>query len=231
MSKEEIENKLYEEDLTLEELLELKEEMKKHSFSDSDYEDVDEMITDSIEVLDTSEIKELKNKYSKYDTSLFDKVIYMREICKNKLIEDMTKEELEYILYEEELSAVDILRVYTCMKKYDFSDFDYKHLNNIFEDSIYDMSLYDLKRVRNESYKYKCDTSIINKYIDRFKSNNKLPIGRILFLGILGGLLSGSKGKKITPWEVDNVGREGYEDFNFEEEDLEEDDFHYEDID
>jgi hypothetical protein len=246
MTKEDIEEKLFNDDLNLEELLPLKEEMKKHSFSNSDLQYIDELILEKIDLIeDINTIKELKNKYSNFDTSLFDIVINRRELLKTKEIEKMTKDEIEY-LYENELHNFDIVnyfRLLTVMKKYKFSRDDLNYIIELIKDEIdsieykdyYDL-LSKLNNIKMHCFKYRCDTSILNKYIDYVKKKNKsgVSFGKILFwtaIGALGDSVThNNPDGSLMSWEVDAV-KNGYESFNFEEEELEEDDYYSDDLD
>lgn len=143
-------------------------------------------------------------------------------------IEKMNKKQLEYLLYEESLDAVDSLRLYTCMKKEDFSKDDLLYAIDIIEDNIDDKSIEELEEIKKESLKYNCDIRIIDKYIKYLKGlekkrkpKRKSVLGKILFWSLIDKL-----GNSNT-----SLFDEGYEDFNFEEEELEDDDFHFDDLD
>ena len=238
--KENIENLLYNGDLNLDELIGLKEDMKEYEFKDSDMEYVDELILEQIDLIeDLNEIIKLKDRY-KSNSNLFDKVINKRNILNIKAIEDMNKEELEYILYDCELSVVDLLRLFTCMKKYDFNDFANETVKDYLKESIEDKELDELKEIRKEALKYNVDTKILDDYIKaalskKYKRNKKSGVSLSKAL-LMSFLLSDTKGANysdsdLMPWEEDTVKNGGYEPFNFEEENLEEDDFYYDDLD
>ena len=240
MNKEELENMLYNEELDLERLLELKDKMKSFDFSDSDFEYADELILEKIDLLDNvEEIKELKNKYSNYDTSLFDKIINRRELLKNKEIEKMSREELKYIYENEELDLIDLFRLYTCMKKNNFKKEDLNYVIELIKDEIdvieykdYHDLLDKLDNIKINCYKYKCDVSILNKYIDYVKKKTKsgISIGKILFWTAIGAIGNNkTNDSSLMSWEEDTIKNNGYESYNFEEEELEEDDYYYED--
>ena len=238
--KENIENLLYNGDLNLDELIGLKEDMKEYEFKDSDMEYVDELILEQIDLIeDLNEIIKLKDRY-KSNSNLFDKVINKRNILNIKAIEDMNKEELEYILYDCELSVVDLLRLFTCMKKYDFNDFANETVKDYLKESIEDKELDELKEIRKEALKYNADTKLLDDYIKaalskKYKRNKKSGVSLSKAL-LMSFLLSDTKGanhsdSELMPWEEDAVKDGGYEPFNFEEENLEEDDFYYDDLD
>ena len=242
MNKEELENMLYNEELDLERLLELKDKMKSFDFSDSDFEYVDELILEKIDLIDSvEEIKELKNKYINYDNSLFDKIINRRELLKNKEIEEMSREELEYIYENEELNLVDLFRLYTRMKKNNFKKEDLNYVIELIKDEIeaieykdYHDLLDKLDNIKIDCLKYKCDVSILNKYIDYVKKKTKsgISIGKILFWSAIGAIGNNkTNDSSLMTWEEDAIKNNGYESFNFEEEELEEDDYYSDDLD
>ncbi len=242
MNKEELENMLYNEELDLERLLELKDKMKSFDFSDSDFEYVDELIHEKIDLINNvEEIKGLKNKYSNYDTSLFDKIINRRELLKNKEIEKMSREELEYIYENEELNLVDLFRLYTCMKKNNFKKEDLNYVIDLIKDEIDSIEYKDyhdlldkLDNIKMNCYKYKCDVSILNKYIDYVKKKTKsgISIGKILFWTAIGAIGNNkTNNSSLMPWEEDAIKNNGYKSYNFEEEELEEDDYYSDDLD
>ena len=242
MDKEELEKLLYDGDLDLKSLLKLKESMKKFDFSDSDYEYVDDLIIEQIELIDdVNEIKTLKDKYSEYDVSLFDQVIDKKELLKIKELEEMTKEEIQYI-YDNELHSFDVVmffRLLTVIRKYNFSNDDTNYIIELIKDKIEDIDYVDnndllnkLNRIKINCFKYKCDTSILDNYIENVKKNTKkgIGIGKLLLWGALGLAGKSHKNSK-TPlsWEEYSVMNGGYEPFNFEEEELEDDDYYFED--
>lgn len=83
------------------------------------------------------------------------------------------------------------------------------------------------KRVKN-ALKEGIHESIENR---RRNKRYRKMIRRAIFSGFFSGLLGSSKGSNpdINPWEQDYIDKGDYEPYQFEEEDLEEDDFYNED--
>lgn len=248
MNKEKIEYKLYEEDLNLEELLKLKKNMEQYDFSNSDMEYVDDLIKEQIDLIsDINTIRKLKEKYEQYnyDLTFFDKAIYMSNLLKTKAIENMTKEELEYIYEKEELDILSLLRLYTSMKQYDFDEFDIGCVRDEIKEKIEDLletdkSISKLKQIKHKSLLYKCDTELIDKYLAMDKKNkkeNKRMFKKAAILGLVSGLIDNasssneesSSNMDLMTWEEDLVNKQEYEPYHFEEEEMDEDDFYYED--
>ncbi len=83
-------------------------------------------------------------------------------------------------------------------------------------------------------YKYKCDVSILNKYIDYVKKKTKsgISIGKILFWTAIGAIGNNkTNDSSLMSWEEDAIKNNGYKSYNFEEEELEEDDYYSDDLD
>ena len=161
-------------------------------------------------------------------------------------IEKLNKESLEYILYEKDLSIVDLFRVYTCMKKYDFDEFDYQTVIDYIDDSLAVLEYTDyndlykqLNAIKRECFKYRCDVSILNKYIDYVKEEKRIfkkgTISKIIFYALLSSLGSSTNTKKssndLMQWEREEILNGNYSSFNFEEQELEDDDFYFDDLD
>ncbi len=240
MTKEEIEEKLYDEDLSLDELFVLKDKMKQYDFSMGDLEYLDELIIEEIDLIDDiNKIKELKDKYN---SPLFDEVINKRELLKTKEIENMTREEIDYI-FDNELHDFDIVqffRLLTVMIKNKYPKEDINYIIELIKDEIdsieykdyYDL-LGKLKIIRIKCLKYRCNVEILNRYIKYVKNKTKsgISIGKILFWVAIGaiGENNSPSDNTLMSWEEDAIKNDGYEPYNFEEEELEEDDFYYED--
>ena len=235
LSKEKLEDLLYNGDLELDELIELKKNMNNFDFNESEKEYINEQILDKIDIIDdVNEIIKLKEKY-KSNSDLFDKIINQRNLINIKEIEDMNKEELEILLYDGDLNAVELLRLYSCMKKYEFDNFDYGTIIDYLREAIEGKDINELAKIKKEAKKYKCDTSIIDKYAKyilskKYDKRGKIKVGKVLFWSLIAGMIS--EGKQIDntlmPWEKEAM-NDGYEPFNFEEELLEEDDYYFED--
>lgn len=108
-----------------------------------------------------------------------------------------------------------------------------------------------LMKAKLELMKEGKDTSVIDKAIEERKRRDKIlrinnerranqegknskMKGRALLCGLIDGLSSGIKSNDVIDnnlmsWEEDAIKNDGYESHNFEEEELEEDDYYFED--
>lgn len=235
--KETIKELLYDGDLDLKELINLKEDMKEYEFKDSDMKYVDELILEQIDLVeDLNKIIKLKEKY-KSESDLFDKIIHQRNLINIKEIEDMDQEELEILLYDGDLNTVELLRLYSCMQKYNFDKFDYGTILDYLKEAIEDKNINELAKIKKEAKKYKCDTSIIDKYAKyilskKYDRRGRIKVGKVLFWSLIAGMIGEGKhiDNTLMPWEKEAINN-GYEPFNFEEELLEEDDYYFDDLD
>ena len=125
-------------------------------------------------------------------------------------------------------------------------------IEDFLDDFIADMPLEVLEEVRKQDIAAGEDTEIIDKAIRERKRRDEIIRQeqerqeaeqkkwkkihrRAALYGLLNGL-SNSKSNKdsidtdnLMPWEEDLVKKKEYEPYHFEEEDMEEDDFYYED--
>lgn len=258
MTKHSLETKLYDGDLSLDELMKLREDMHKYDFSDYDYRYANELIADEIDdIEDVNELILLRNKYklSGYDVELFDYAIDLKNVIHNKAIEDMDIDELTYVYENEDLELVDLIRLYTCMKRYNFSSDDIENIefqirneiNDIDDDtSSYEEYLDRLNKVSKECSKYDCDMYILEKEIYDTKEiikaeDEKEPhiglfgLGLAAFTGIASGFVESvnnyhpNNEDYLMDWERDLVNQGEYTEDQFEEEEMDEDDYYRED--
>ena len=122
--------------------------------------------------------------------------------------------------------------------------FDDSVLTNRIDEMLVNLDMEVLIKAKYELLKEHGDTSIIDKAINEKKRREALNKRRVILQqkaekrnrkmlrrDFLLGLLSGTKtsdSNDLYPWENDAL-NDGYEPHNFEEEELEEDDFYYED--
>ena len=106
-------------------------------------------------------------------------------------------------------------------------------LDNI-DEKLVSMDLDTLLQIQAELKRNNEDTELIDKAIKKKKEfmeseekKNKLTFGQFLF-GVYAGIKTSPKRKNK---QEDDLKKDGYESWNFEEEELEEDDYHYDDLD
>ena len=113
------------------------------------------------------------------------------------------------------------------------------------DDTLASLDINTLEKVREELIKKGEDTELIDKAIIERKRRDEIikeknkehdkemrKLSRMALLsGLFGGLISknSNSSSDLMSWEEDAIKNDGYKDYNFEEEELEEDDFYYED--
>ncbi len=125
--------------------------------------------------------------------------------------------------------------------------FDDSKLFDAIDDKLSDIDLKTLYQVKEKLNESNDDTELIDKAIvnrkkkdkqirKQEKEENRLTFGQIL-LGTFLGLSSGKKNKVdkqtdyLMPWEKEKVNKGNYDVWNFEEEELEDDDYYNDDLD
>ena len=119
-----IEHKIYDEELSLEELIDIRSKYKEYELSKSDIDYLDEMINDEIDILDTlQELEEYKEKLSNNNlsTDYINKVINRSYNITLSKIDNMDKEDIEYLIDNGDLDIEKLLRVMYNTKKYNIS--------------------------------------------------------------------------------------------------------------
>ena len=133
-------------------------------------------------------------------------------------IEKMNKEKLEYLLFEKELNTVDLLRVQTSLRKYKVDKDIIIYNKELINESIEDLKIDELLKIKKEAIKYKVKTKDIDIAINKIKKGKKPHFTNLFLLG----LIHSKKAK-----DNNQINNDGY----YEEEEMDEDDFHYEDLD
>lgn len=123
-----------------------------------------------------------------------------------------------------------------------------KILDNV-DETLANIDASQLKYLKEKFEENNDDTEIIDKALKERLRRDKIAeelkrkkekeerkqMRRTLFWGIARGLSSNQTNKNnysdLMPWEQDEINNKNYETFNFEEEEMEEDDFYYEDLD
>ena len=137
----------------------------------------------------------------------------------------MNKDELEDLIYNEDLDIDTWIDVINKMKDYDFDNFDYDAAYNYLNEEIEEVTdIKCLKNIYNKMKKYKLNTSFIKKLINKIEEENKPLINKkLLVKGAISSVLF-----NINNHPLESI-NDDYEPFQYEEEELEEDDYYYED--
>ncbi len=163
-----IQDKIYKEDITIDELIELKLLMNDYSFDKSDLEYVDDRINTFIE--ETEKIEDLNNIYlklkeNKLSTETCSRMIRRLKGINENDVSSLDKNDLEYFLYNTEDLNV-LLAIKANMNKYDFEKEDYEYITGFINDII--DSIIDVKKLKDIKQKmksYKLDLTYINEAI------------------------------------------------------------------
>ena len=119
--------------------------------------------------------------------------------------------------------------------------FDDSKLFNEIDNRLSNLDLLTLEKAKKELSKENKSTEIVDKAIkerkrkDYIKEKQEKNYNKMLRKALFWGLVSGLAGGKSTPsdelmpWEREAILNGDYSNYNFEEEELEEDDFYYED--
>lgn len=252
-SMQEIENLLWEEELNLEQIIDIKKELRDYNLVISDADYLEELLHDCLDCVDTlEELKKIREVFvsENFDTHYVDKLIKRKSPITNDELDLLDKDDLEYYIYdgEEHLDLEGLLRVKYNSSKYDYDDFTLEGLDKEIEEEISCIEDIDeLERIKKVMIDYEFDIDYISKMIYNLKRRNKEirmqnekqnKMERELyrnafFSGLFSGLFSSGHKKKNTsylmPWESDLVKKGDYDSWSFEEEELDEDDYYYED--
>lgn len=170
----EIKNIIYDESPDLNILLNILPEMITLNFNKFDIEYVTDMINEYLDEIETiNQLEEIKYKMenlnlnTKYVDKLIDRKI---PITIDKIIK-MDKEDLEYIIYDEDLTIDQWIVVISRMNKFNFnkSDYDiaYDYLNELIEE-IEDIKI--LNEIKEKMLKENLDIKFIDKLIKNIKN-------------------------------------------------------------
>lgn len=171
--KTQIENIIYDGSPDLNELLNIRCEMTNLNFSKSDIDYVNDMINENLDEIETiNQLLEIKNKMEKLNlnTKYIDKLIERTKPITINKINQMDKDDLEYIIYDEDLTIEQWIASISRMKKFDFSksDYDtaYDYLNELLEE------IDDIKEL-NEIKAKMIEENLNIHYIEKLISNIK----------------------------------------------------------
>lgn len=193
-------------------------------------------------------LKEMSNKFDKDNDYKLIGLVHDSYYHLNNIIDDYNKL-IDYV--NEGKVAIENKEIDEISYTFTIDD------SNIFDyldETFANVDISILEKVRQENIKNNEDTEIIDKAIKERKRRDEEIIKekkqeeleerkwrkryrRATFFGLLSGIFDGFNNKStsygnpdyLMPWEKDLTNKGEYEYFNFEEDELEEDDFYYED--
>lgn len=202
------------------ELIDALNEKEKYEFSKDIISDIEEQIDYKIEESESLvELYKIKQKQKEYnmDTSLVERMIKRKKPLIDEDIETLDTEEIEYYIYDGFDSLTpnqrELLLNKAKISKINISDIEY-----LIE------QIEELKESEKEQEEYNETTDYIstNNYIEEPK--NKVTLGDVIIANSIYSMLNEKEEKKES---ISN----DYEPYQFEEEELEDDDYYFEDPD
>lgn len=209
-----------EEKLNALELIDALNEKEKYEFSKDIISDIEEQIDYKIEESESLvELYKIKQKQKEYnmDTSLVERMIKKKKPLIDEDIETLDTEEIEYYIYDGFDSLTpnqrELLLNKAKISKINISDIEY-----LIE------QIEELKELEKEQEEYNETNDYIstNNYIEEPK--NKVTLGDFIIANSIYSMLNEKEEKKES---ISN----DYEPYQFEEEELEDDDYYFEDPD
>lgn len=220
MAKELLIEFIKDEKLNALELIDALNEKEKYEFSKDIISDIEEQIDYKIEESESLvELYKIKQKQKEYnmDTSLVERMIKRKKPLIDEDIETLDTEEIEYYIYDGFDSLTpnqrELLLNKAKISKINISDIEY-----LIE------QIEELKESEKEQEEYNETTDYIsaNNYIEEPK--NKVTLGDFIIANSIYSMLNEKEEKKES---LSN----DYEPYQFEEEELEDDDYYFEDPD
>ena len=202
------------------ELIDALNENDKYEFSKDIISNIEEQIDYKIEESESLvELYKIKQKQKEYnmDTSLVERMIKRKKPLIDKDIETLDTEEIEYYIYDgfDSLTSNqrELLLNKAKISKINISDIEY-----LIE------QIEELKESEKEQEEYNETTDYIsaNNYIEEPK--NKVTLGDFIIANSIYSMLNEKEEKKESK-------SNDYEPYQFEEEELEDDDYYFEDPD
>ena len=201
------------------ELIDALNENDKYEFSKDIISDIEEQIDYKIEESESLvELYKIKQKQKEYnmDTSLVERMIKRKKPLIDEDIETLDTEEIEYYIYDGFDSLTPNQRALLLNKakisKINISDIEYliEQIEELKESE------------KEEEYNETTDYISTNNYIEEPK--NKVTLGAVIIANSIYSMLNEKEEKKES---ISN----DYEPYQFEEEELEDDDYYFEDPD
>ena len=220
MAKELLIEFIKDEKLNALELIDALNEKEKYEFSKDIISDIEEQIDYKIEESESLvELYKIKQKQKEYnmDTSLVERMIKRKKPLIDEDIETLDTEEIEYYIYDGFDSLTpnqrELLLNKAKISKINISDIEY-----LIE------QIEELKESEKEQEEYNETTDYIstNNYIE--EPQNKVTLGDFIIANSIYSMLNEKEEKKES---ISN----DYEPYQFEEEELEDDDYYFEDPD
>lgn len=218
MAKELLIEFIKDEKLNALELIDALNEKEKYEFSKDIISDIEEQIDYKIEESESLvELYKIKQKQKEYnmDTSLVERMIKRKKPLIDEDIETLDTEEIEYYIYDGFDSLTpnqrELLLNKAKISKINISDIEY-----LIE------QIEELKESEKEEYNETTDYISTNNYIEEPK--NKVTLGDFIIANSIYSMLNEKEEKKES---ISN----DYEPYQFEEEELEDDDYYFEDPD
>ena len=220
MAKELLIEFIKDEKLNALELIDALNEKEKYEFSKDIISDIEEQIDYKIEESESLvELYKIKQKQKEYnmDTSLVERMIKRKKPLIDEDIETLDTEEIEYYIYDGFDSLTpnqrELLLNKAKISKINISDIEY-----LIE------QIEELKESEKEQEEYNETTDYIsaNDYIEEPK--NKVTLGDFIIANSIYSMLNEKEEKKES---LSN----DYEPYQFEEEELEDEDYYFEDPD
>ena len=201
------------------ELIDALNEKEKYEFSKDIISDIEEQIDYKIEESESLvELYKIKQKQKEYnmDTSLVERMIKRKKPLIDEDIETLDTEEIEYYIYDGFDSLTpnqrELLLNKAKISKINISDIEYliEQIEELKESE------------KEEEYNETTDYISANNYIEEPK--NKVTLGDFIIANSIYSMLNEKEEKKES---ISN----DYEPYQFEEEELEDDDYYFEDPD
>ena len=201
------------------ELIDALNEKEKYGFSKDIISDIEEQIDYKIEESESLvELYKIKQKQKEYnmDTSLVERMIKRKKPLIDEDIETLDTEEIEYYIYDGFDSLTpnqrELLLNKAKISKINISDIEYliEQIEELKESE------------KEEEYNETTDYISANNYIEEPK--NKVTLGDFIIANSIYSMLNEKEEKKES---ISN----DYEPYQFEEEELEDDDYYFEDPD
>lgn len=201
------------------ELIDALNEKEKYEFSKDIISDIEEQIDYKIEESENLvELYKIKQKQKEYnmDTSLVERMIKRKKPLIDEDIETLDTEEIEYYIYDgfDSLTSNqrELLLNKAKISKINISDIEYliEQIEELKESE------------KEEEYNETTDYISANNYIEEPK--NKVTLGDFIIANSIYSMLNEKEEKKES---ISN----DYEPYQFEEEELEDDDYYFEDPD
>lgn len=195
-------------------------------------------------IYDCNNIRKLKRAKEILDKEGYDTEYVQNRI--NQKQEEYEKDKIEKIIHDEKTTTKELIHTLNIMKKSKyFKDYDIEHVKVLINCSIDEnqslKELYETQKLLTEN---NLDTELIRILIKqkteelesikqepvKKSKTNSFGFGTILFT-IIKTILSSSNSNTSTSWQQNQIEKGNYKSYQFEEYDLEDDDYYKDDLD